>query len=251
MKLEGHRVFITGGSAGIGLALAGDFLAAGCRVAVCGRDPRRLASAERALPGLVTLQGDVAEDDDIARLAAGAEERLEGLSILVNNAGIQFQTLFSEDPLEEIVTRVEREIAVNLTGLVKLTATCLPALARAEEAAVVNVSSGLALVPKASAPIYCATKAAVHSFSKALRFQLEDHRPSVRVFEVLPPMVDTQMTAGRGERPGQKITTAQVARETLDGMRRDRYEINVAKVKLLKWVNRFAPGVAERILRNV
>jgi hypothetical protein len=64
-------------------------------------------------------------------------------------------------------------------------------------------------------------------------------------------MVDTQMTAGRGERPGQKITTAQVARETLDGMRRDRYEINVAKVKLLKWVNRFAPGVAERILRNV
>jgi short-subunit dehydrogenase involved in D-alanine esterification of teichoic acids len=203
------------------------------------------------LPGLVTLQGDVAEDDDIARLAAGAEERLEGLSILVNNAGIQFQTLFSEDPLEEIVTRVEREIAVNLTGLVKLTATCLPALARAEEAAVVNVSSGLALVPKASAPIYCATKAAVHSFSKALRFQLEDHRPSVRVFEVLPPMVDTQMTAGRGERPGQKITTAQVARETLDGMRRDRYEINVAKVKLLKWVNRFAPGVAERILRNV
>ena len=250
MKLEGHRVLITGGSAGIGLALAEDFLAAGCRVAVCGRDPERLAAAEQKLPGLVTLQGDVAEDDDIARLAAGAEERLEGLSILVNNAGIQFQTLFPDDPLEEIVTRVEREIAVNLTGLVKLTATCLPALARADEAAVVNVSSGLALVPKKSAPIYCATKAAVHSYSKALRFQLEDHRPSIRVFEVLPPMVDTQMTAGRGS-PGQKITTAQVAKETLDGMRRDRYEINVAMVKLLKWVNRLAPGVAERILRKV
>ena len=250
MKLEGHRVLITGGSAGIGLALAEDFLAAGCRVAVCGRDPERLAAAEQKLPGLVTLQGDVAEDDDIARLAAGAEERLEGLSILVNNAGIQFQTLFPDDPLEEIMTRVEREIAVNFTGLVKLTATCLPALARADEAAVVSVSSGLALVPKKSAPIYCATKAAVHSFSKALRFQLEDHRPSIRVFEVLPPMVDTQMTAGRGS-PGQKITTAQVAKETLDGMRRDRYEINVAKVKLLKWVKRLAPGVAERILRKV
>jgi short-subunit dehydrogenase involved in D-alanine esterification of teichoic acids len=251
MNLAGHKVLVTGGSAGIGLALARDFLAAGCRVAICGRDPERLAAAERQLPGVVSLQGDVAEDDDIARLAAGAEARLDGLSILVNNAGIQFQTAFPEDPAARVVAQVEREIAVNFTGLVKLTVACLPALARAEEAAIVNVSSGLALVPKASAPIYCATKAAVHSFSKALRYQLEDHRSAIRLFEVLPPMVDTQMTAGRGEKPGQKITTDQVAAETLEGMRRDRYEIRVAKVKLLHWVNRFAPGVAERILRRV
>ncbi len=214
MKLAGHKVLITGGSAGIGLALARDFLAAGCRVAICGRDPERLAAAERALPGVVALQADVAEDDDIARLAAGAEERLDGLSILVNNAGIQFQTTFPEDPAVQVVAQVEREIAVNFTGLVKLTVACLPALSRAEEAAIVNVSSGLALVPKASAPIYCATKAALHSFSKALRYQLEDHRPAIRLFEVLPPMVDTQMTSGRGEKPGQKITTDQVAAET-------------------------------------
>lgn len=251
MRLEGQRVLITGGSAGIGLALARALLESGCRVAVCGRDPERLAAAEAALPGLETLQADVAEDDDLRRLAAGAEERLGGLSMLVNNAGIQYQTRYTEDDPAQIFAQLEREVAVNFTGLIKLTTLCLPALASADEAAIVNVSSGLALVPKASAPVYCATKAALHSFSKALRYQLEDHRSAIRLFEVLPPMVDTQMTAGRGEKPGQKITTDQVAAETLEGMRRDRYEIRVAKVRLLHWVNRFAPGLAERILRRV
>lgn len=250
MKLEGHRVLITGGSAGIGLALARDFLAAGCRVAVCGRDAVRLAEAESALPGLITLQGDVADDEDLVRLAAGAEERLDGLSILVNNAGIQYQTVFPEAPAETAIARVEREIAVNLTGLVKLTTLCLPALKRADEGAIVNVSSGLAIVPKASAPIYCATKAAVHSFSKGLRYQLEDRCPSVRLFEVLPPMVETGMTAGRGK-AADKLTPERVAADTLAGMRADRYEIRVGKVRLLYWVNRLLPRVAEKILRDV
>jgi uncharacterized oxidoreductase len=139
---------------------------------------------------------------------------------------------------------------VNFTGLVKLTTYCLPALKKAPEAAIVNISSGLAIVPKASAPIYCATKAAVHSFSKALRYQCEDTCPSVRVFEVLPPMVETAMTSGRG-RPRDKITPEQVVAETLSGMRRDRHEINVGKTRLLYWVNRLVPQVAEKILRNV
>ncbi len=250
MKLEGHRVLITGGSAGIGLALARDFLAAGCRVAICGRDGGRLAQAESALPGLITLQGDVADDEDIARLAAGAEERLDGLSVLVNNAGIQYQTVFPEAPAEMAIARVEREIAVNLTGLVKLTTLCLPALRQSDEGAIVNVSSGLAIVPKASAPIYCATKAAVHSFSKGLRYQLEDRCPSVRLFEVLPPMVETGMTAGRGK-AADKLPPERVAADTLAGMRADRYEIRVGKVQLLYWVNRILPRVAEKILRDV
>ena len=250
MRIEGQRALITGGSAGIGLALARELLAGGARVAVCGRDPARLAAAEKAAPGMITLQADVGEDDDLARLAAAAEERLDGLSLLVNNAGIQYQTLFPKDDPGIVFTRLEREFAVNLTGLIKLTTLCLPTLARAGEAAVVNVSSGLALVPKASAPVYCASKAALHSFSKALRYQLEDHCPSVKLFEVLPPMVDTAMTAGRG-RPKDKITPEQVARETLAGLRRDRYEILVGKTKLLHWVNRIAPSLAERILRDV
>lgn len=250
MRLEGQRVLITGGSAGIGLALARALLEAGCRVAVCGRDPERLAAAEAALPGLETLQADVAEDDDLRRLAAGAEERLGGLSMLVNNAGIQYQTRYTQDDPAQIFAQLEREVAVNFTGLIKLTTLCLPALASADEAAIVNVSSGLALVPKASAPVYCATKAALHSFSKALRYQLEDHCPRVKLFEVLPPMVDTGMTAGRG-RPKDKITPEQVARETLAGLRADRYEIPVGKTRLLAGVNRLLPRVAEKILRNV
>ena len=184
------------------------------------------------------------------RPASNVTSVLGGLTVLVNNAGIQYQTLFPRDDPATIFAQLEREVAVNLTGLVKLTTLCLPTLARADEAAIVNVSSGLALVPKASAPIYCATKAALHSFSKALRYQLEDHCPSVKLFEVLPPMVDTAMTAGRG-RPKDKITPEQVATETLAGMRRDRHEIPVGKTRLLGWVNRAAPRLAEKILRNV
>ena len=250
MDIEGHRVLITGGSAGIGIAYARSLLEAGCRVAICGRDPARLTRAEAALPGVITIQADVADDGDLARLAAGAEERLDGLSMLINNAGIQYRNAFPSEPAEKLLNEVEHEIAVNFTGLVKLTTYCLPALRKAPEAAIVNISSGLAIVPKASAPIYCATKAAVHSFSKALRYQCEDACPSVRVFEVLPPMVETAMTSGRG-RPRDKITPEQVVAETLSGMRRDRHEINVGKTRLLYWVNRLVPQVAEKILRNV
>jgi short-subunit dehydrogenase involved in D-alanine esterification of teichoic acids len=142
---------------------------------------------------------------------------------------------------------VEQEIRINLEAPAILVSQFLPMLSTAAEAAVVNISSGLALVPKASAPVYCATKAALHSFSKALRYQFNDAGGRIKVFEVLPPLVDTDMT--RGRRSG-KISPEDVAVATLEGMLRDRYEIRVAKVRLLYWIYRFAPGLAERALRG-
>jgi short-subunit dehydrogenase involved in D-alanine esterification of teichoic acids len=112
-------------------------------------------------------------------------------------------------------------------------------------AAIVNVTSALAMVPKKSAPIYCATKAAMHNFTKALRYQLEN--TPVRVFEIIPALVETEMTKGRGKR---KITPEALAAEALRGIESDRYEIRIDKTKILFALHRLLPSVAERIIKN-
>jgi len=142
---------------------------------------------------------------------------------------------------------VDAELAVNLAAVARATALFLPLLRRAGEAAVVNVSSGLGLVPKRSAPVYCASKAGVHHLTRALRGQLEDAGLDVKVFELLPPLVDTAMTAGRGT---GKLQPDDVAGALLRGMERDLLEIPVGKVRLLRWIDRLAPRLAERVLRD-
>ncbi|MFV2070234.1 MAG: SDR family oxidoreductase [Pirellulales bacterium] len=247
MRVSGHKVLVTGGSAGIGFALARELRDRDNQVMICGRSAERLAEAARQIPGVYTEPCDIADDGDLKRLVDTAVAKLGGLTLLVNNAGIQFNHDFSRVDLETLLRDTDLEIDVNLTALVKLTVLCLPLLRQQDPSAVVNVSSGLALVPKPSAPVYCATKAGVHMFSKSLRWQLEESASSVRVFEVLPPMVDTAMTRGRGK---GKLSPKQVADEVVRGIERDRREIRVGAVKMLAWVNRFQPWLAERILRR-
>jgi uncharacterized oxidoreductase len=247
MRVSGHKVLVTGGSAGIGFALARELRGRGNQVVICGRSAERLAEAAGQIPGVHTVQCDISDDGDLAQLVDTTVAKLGGLSLLVNNAGIQFNHGFAEVELDTLLRDTDLEIDVNLAALVKLTARCLPLLRQQDPSAVVNFSSGLALVPKQSAPVYCATKAAVHMFSKSLRWQLEESAPSVRVFEVLPPMVDTDMTRGRGK---GKLSPKQVADEVVRGIERDRREIRVGAVKALVWVNRLLPGLAERTLRK-
>ena len=213
----------------------------------CSRRADALDAAVAAHPSLIAFRCDLGTPADLQRLAIEVERRLGGLSLLVNNAGVQFNYDFTREAPEDLLHNIDAEIAVNVTAVAKTTALFLPLLRRAGGAAIVNVSSGLALVPKKSAPIYCASKAAVHLFTKSLRWQVEDAGLDVRIFEVLPPLVDTAMTAGRGT---GKLTPEEVARTILAGMRRDRFEIDVGKVRLLRWINRFAPPLAERLLRN-
>ncbi len=247
MKLSGHKVLITGGNGGIGLQLAREFVARGNQVAICGRDTQKLAQAKTLLGDVKTIHSDLAIASQIPVLAREAAEQLGGLSILVNNAGIQRNFSFSQvDPMD-IAGDIAEEIQINLTSLITLTAACLPMLKTTESAAVINISSGLAITPKASAPVYCSTKAAVHSFSQALRYQMEDTLPMVKVFEVIPPLVDTQMTRGRGD---GKISPRQVAVETFRGLEANQYEIPVGKAKILRILYRLAPKIAAKILRN-
>lgn len=236
MQTTQQTVLITGGASGIGLAIAAKFHHAGNQVILVGRTESALAAACKALPGAQSCVADVSIATDRARLLSLYPQT----TILVNNAGIQFN-----DPIADASeAHVEQELNVNFLAPVLLAKAFIPALSKHPVAAIINVSSGLALVPKEDAAIYCASKAALHSFSKTLRWQLE--ATPIRVFEVLPPLVETAMTAGRGK---GKITPEQLADEFWEGFQRDRMEMLIGKTKLLAWVNRIAPRLAEKILR--
>jgi uncharacterized oxidoreductase len=229
-------VLITGGATGIGFALAKKFVAAGNRVVVVGRTGQTLAEAARLLPRLETCQADVSIAADRARLVSTYPD----ISVLVNHAGIQHITPF----LDSTADAIEQELNVNFLAPALLCPAFLPTLLRRQSAAIVNVSSGLALVPKQTASIYCASKAALHSFSKTLRWQLEG--TPVRVFEVLPPVVNTAMTAGRGR---AKISPDTLADEFWRGFQRDRFEMRIGLVKWFAFMHRVAPSLVERLVR--
>jgi uncharacterized oxidoreductase len=239
MKTSGNTILITGGTDGIGEALAEKFLALGNTVIVVGRNKDKLT--ELAHRGFVTYGCDVARMDELERLSLLIQQEHSNLNVLINNAGIQYNYNFTEEL--HLINKIDHEVAVNFLGPLRLTALLLPILKLNENSAVINVSSGLGLVPKKQAPVYCGTKAAIHIFSKALRYQLQ----RVKVFEIIPPLVDTQMTAGRGR---NKISPQQLASEFIDAFRRDVFEVNIGKVKLLKLINRISPSLAERIMKN-
>lgn len=188
MDLGGNTALVTGGASGIGLAIARRLLEAGSRVIICGRREAKLREAAEAYPGLETRVCDVGSETDRAALAAWATATYPELNVLVNNAGIQRRIqLQSEEPWRD----TREEIAVNFDAPVHLSLLFLPHLRQRERAAIVNVSSGLAFVPMATAPVYCATKAALHSFTLSLRLQLRD--TAVRVVEIVPPAVNTDL----------------------------------------------------------
>jgi short-subunit dehydrogenase involved in D-alanine esterification of teichoic acids len=236
MQTNQHSVLITGGATGIGLAIARKFHAAGNRVILVGRSQAMLEQAASALPGVEICSADVAVAADRERLVRD----YPGIDVLVNNAGMQVNgNIIDLQPAD-----IEREMSVNFLAPVLLSQAFLPLLLRRPAAAIINVSSGLALTPKQDASIYCASKAALHSHSQSLRWQLEN--TPVRVFEVLPPLVDTAMTAGRGK---GKISPEQLAEEFWSGFCNDRFEMLIGKCKLLAAMLRLAPKRAARIIR--
>lgn len=188
MELKGRTVLITGGASGIGLALATRFQRAGSRVIVCGRREAALAAAHAAHPYLETRVCDVADPAARVALARWAVERFPELDVLVNNAGIQRRARAAEtEPWNEVA----HEIAINLEAPIHLAKLLAPHLKGRPRAAIVNVTSGLSFAPLALAPVYSATKAALHSFTLSLRHDLAG--TSVEVVEIIPPAVNTDL----------------------------------------------------------
>jgi len=237
MKMSGNTVLITGGATGIGFALAEAFLARNNEVIVCARMKDNLKQAQNTLPKLHTKQCDLSREKEIASLHKWVSSTFSDINILVNNAGIQRMIDFTKGTQDLFTYRLidgEDEITINFKAYVYLASYFIPDFLKKNEAAIVNVSSGLGFVPMAIVPIYSATKAAIHSFSVSLRHQLR--ATSIKVFEIIPPTVDTNLDKGaRGER-GQKdrgIPPAEVATAALAGMEKDQYEIGVGKAQNL------------------
>jgi len=247
--LLGRTALVTGGSSGIGLALGHRLLAAGAaRVLVVGRDEARLAAAVAGLGRAATaVRADLSAADEVDRLVAEIPVLAPDLSLLVNNAGTQRLVDLAADDAPAALPALRSEVATNLTAVVALSVGLLPHLARRPSAAIVNVTSGLALAPKKSSPVYCATKAGVRSFTRALRYRCEDRLPHVRVIEALPPLVDTGMTRGRGR---GKMSADACAAEIAAGLEAGRDEIYVGKSKLLRAIMRLSPALGHRIMRD-
>jgi uncharacterized oxidoreductase len=190
MQLSSNTVLVTGGASGIGLALAGRFVAAGSNVIVCGRRAEKLAEAKELLPHVKTLVCDLSKASERSALAAWVVREHPRLNVLVNNAGIQrYPNLAHATDADWPET--QEEIAINFEAPVHLSALFIPHLRQQARPVILNVTSGLSFAPLAKAPIYSATKAAMHSFTLSLRHQLKD--TPIRVVELIPPAVDTDL----------------------------------------------------------
>ncbi len=188
MQTKGNTILITGGSSGIGWAFAEELYKRGNTVIICGRRADKLAAIQNQYPGLTTYTCDVANAQQRIALAGTILKEHPAINILMNNAGVQYAFDFKN---EVDMTKVENEIATNITAYMHFCSLFTKHLATQQNAAIMNISSGLAFAPLAFMPVYCATKAAIHSFTMSLRHQLKD--VGVKVFEIIPPSTDTQL----------------------------------------------------------
>jgi len=188
MKMNGNTVLVTGGASGIGLAIAARFLAAGSRVLICGRRQDKLREAKRRHPDLQAFVCDVSSEAGRGQLWRWATAEFPQLNVLVNNAGIQHRIGLERG---ETWMQAEQEIATNLAAPIHLSMLFVPHLLGQANPALINVTSGLAFTPLARVPVYCATKAALRSFTLSLRHQLE--KTPLQVIEIIPPAVDTDL----------------------------------------------------------
>ncbi|NOU94679.1 SDR family NAD(P)-dependent oxidoreductase [Paenibacillus sp. LMG 31456] len=243
MEVTGHTILITGGASGIGLALAERFIHNDNQVIIVGRNENKLNRLKLQYPNITTYACNIGVEEQLNLLVKQLYDNHPELNILINNAGIQHNYSFMDTSNHS--DRIAEEIAVNLISPIQLISKLLPLLARQKHAAIVNVSSGLGLVPKKSAPVYCSSKAGLHIFTKALRYQLEN--TNIKVFEIIPPVVDTDMTKGRGR---NKISPDELAAQFLTYFQKDRLEVPIGKIKWLTFINRLYPALAEKILKN-
>ncbi|MBI5346358.1 MAG: SDR family NAD(P)-dependent oxidoreductase [Chlamydiae bacterium] len=193
MKLSKNTILITGGASGIGLALAKRFVTAGSEVIVCGRRKEKLEEAKRLIKGLHILKCDVASEEERKSLAEQVIRDFPTLNVLINNAGIQNLPPLLKEP--QSWENHRQEIATNLEAPIHLSMLFIPQLLKQNTSTIINVSSGLAFLPLASMPTYCATKAAIHSFTLCLRHQLKSS--PIQVIELIPPAVNTDL-GGKG-----------------------------------------------------
>src|SRR6266478_2210843 len=189
MKTKDNTILITGGGSGIGHGLAEAFHRLGNQVIIAGRGQKSLDETTAANPGMKSLALNVSDPKSIQSFAAQVTKDYPPLNVLINNAGMMRPENLLEQPND--LSDAETTIATNLLGPIRLTAALLPLLQKQPRATIMNVSSGLAFVPLAMTPTYCTTKAAIHSYTQSLRYQLK--ATNIEVIELIPPYVATTL----------------------------------------------------------
>lgn len=240
-------VLITGGGSGIGAGLASAFHERGAKVVIAGRTRERLDAVAAKHPGMEVECVDVADPAEVADLAARIGARHPNLDTLINNAGVQCLVDFAAAEVHDPLV-LGREVDVNLKGLLYVTNAFLPLLRRQPAARLINVGSGLGLVPLTAAPIYSATKAAVHSFTVSLRRQLS--ASSIRVVEIIPPVVETDLHRGQGRRPPRAMKRDAFVAAAMAGLDAGQPEIAVGLAKVLRAGSRVSPALFLKIVNK-
>ncbi|TFF37222.1 SDR family oxidoreductase [Mucilaginibacter psychrotolerans] len=240
MQLKGKTVLITGGASGIGLEAAKQFLINGAHVIITGRNRAKLDEARKLYPAITAIKSDVSDANDTKKLFNQVQQ-LGGIDILYNNAGVLTDPTNLGIANDRHFEDAAYEINVNYLGVIRLNNLFMDMLKSRNESAIINTTSILSYVPSLLEATYSASKVALRFYTETLRKHLQILNSNVKVFELLPPVVATKMTA---ERKGKKMTTEGLVIALIRGLKKDQLTIRVGDTKALYILNRLFPKVA-------
>ena len=247
MDLRQNTILITGGTSGFGYEFASRLLALGNTVLITGRSQSRLDEAKRRLPQVHTFRSDVSDPAAIKQLYAEVVAQFPALNIVINNAG-EMRQLNLQDPALDL-RDLTREVDINLSGPMRMVQQFLPHLKTQKTAAILNVTSGLALTPFPLTPVYGGTKAGLRAYTKALRVQLQ--ATQVKVFELVAPPAKTPLfeklaaEVGDSSQVSEKMLMdpGKLIAQAISGMQRDKLEIYPGLAGVMRYISRLAPGL--------
>ena len=240
MELKGRTILITGGASGIGLEAAKQFLEIGAQVIITGRNQERLDAAKRQHPKLIAIKSDVSAEEDV-KLLFNTVSQLGGIDILYNNAAVLTSPLNLGVANDKHIANAAYEMEVNYFGVIRLNNIFMDMLKSKRESAIINTTSILSMVPSLIEATYSSSKVALAFYTISLREHLKIVGSSLKIFELIPPLVATEMTA---ERNDKKITTEQMVKGLIKGLQKNQDTIRVGDAKLVDIIRRFFPKTA-------
>lgn len=246
MNINNKIVLITGGGSGIGFEIAKQLVEKGNKVIITGRNADKLKNATEKIGGDITyIPTDINSESDVDALVNEVNTKFGALDVLINNAGQAY--MFEVDGGDAYDNAIH-EFDTNFFSVIRLSDKLLPLLSKQPEAAIVNVTSVVSFIPSLPIPTYAASKAALRSYTISLRETLRKKNSPVKVFELLPPLVDTEFSAGIGGHNG--IPPKQVADEFIAGFEKDEYEVRVGMTNDLYHLHLSSPQAAFEALNS-
>lgn len=240
MELKGKTILITGGASGIGLEAAKQFLEIGAKVIITGRNQERLDAAKSLHPNLIAIKSDVSAEEDV-KLLFNAVSKMGGIDILYNNAAVLASPLNLGIANDKHIANATYEMDVNYLGVIRINNIFMDMLKSRKEAAIINTTSILSIIPSLIEATYSSSKVALAFYTISLREHLKITGSTVKIFELIPPLVATEMTS---ERNDKKIPTEEMVKGLIKGLRKNQNTIRVGDAKIVDIIRRLFPKIA-------